>query len=42
LSSQIELEVAKRTESGKGASGRLRREGRVPAIIYGYQVEPTR
>jgi large subunit ribosomal protein L25 len=41
LSSQIQLEVAKRTESGKGASGRLRREGRVPAIIYGYQVDPT-
>jgi large subunit ribosomal protein L25 len=41
LSSQIELEVVPRTESGKGAAGRLRREGRVPAIIYGYQVQPT-
>jgi large subunit ribosomal protein L25 len=24
-----------RTETGKGASGRLRRQGRIPAIIYG-------
>jgi len=41
LSNQIKLTTEPRDKQGKGASGRLRREGRVPAIIYGYQVEPT-
>ncbi len=41
MSTQIELTVEPRAASGKGAAGRLRREGRVPAIVYGYQVEPT-
>lgn len=41
MSNQIELPVAPRPDTGKGASGRLRREGRVPAIVYGYKVEPT-
>lgn len=30
-----------RSDMGKGASRRLRREGKVPAIIYGGDVEPT-
>lgn len=41
MSNQIELTIQPREQHGKGASGRLRREGRVPAIVYGYQVEPT-
>ncbi|MEX0705942.1 MAG: 50S ribosomal protein L25 [Nitriliruptoraceae bacterium] len=41
MSTQIKLNVEPRPESGKGAAGRLRREGRVPAIVYGYEVEPT-
>jgi large subunit ribosomal protein L25 len=41
LSNQIQLTIQPREQQGKGASGRLRRDGRVPAIIYGYQVEPT-
>ncbi len=41
MSTQIELPVEKRDKQGKGASGRLRREGKMPAIVYGYQVEPT-
>jgi large subunit ribosomal protein L25 len=41
LSNQIQLTIEPRELRGKGASGRLRREGRVPAIVYGYQVEPT-
>ncbi|MEX0832134.1 MAG: 50S ribosomal protein L25 [Nitriliruptoraceae bacterium] len=41
MSNQIKLEVAARDDKGKGAAGRLRRDGRVPAIVYGYKVEPT-
>lgn len=41
MSNQIELAIAPRPDTGKGAAGRLRREGRVPAIVYGYKVDPT-
>jgi large subunit ribosomal protein L25 len=41
MSNQVTLIVEPRTDKGKGASGRLRRTGRTPGIIYGYQVEPT-
>jgi large subunit ribosomal protein L25 len=32
---QIELEVFLRTVKGKGAAHRLRREGKIPAVLYG-------
>jgi large subunit ribosomal protein L25 len=32
---QIELEVSLRTEKGKGAAHRIRREGKMPAVLYG-------
>jgi len=35
-----ELTVSVRTETGKGASRRARREGRVPAVLYGHGTEP--
>ncbi len=38
---QIPLSVTRREETGKGAASRLRRTGRIPAIVYGYEVEPT-
>jgi large subunit ribosomal protein L25 len=41
LSNQVKLHAEPRPAKGKGASGRLRKEGRVPGILYGYQVEPT-
>jgi large subunit ribosomal protein L25 len=41
VSKQVTLTAAPRTELGKGPTGRLRRTGRVPAIVYGYEVEPT-
>ncbi|MEX2550502.1 MAG: 50S ribosomal protein L25 [Nitriliruptoraceae bacterium] len=41
MADQIKLAVEPRTDLGKGATGRLRRTGRVPGIVYGYQVEPT-
>ena len=41
MSNQVQLHAEPREHHGKGASGRLRREGRVPGILYGYEVEPT-
>lgn len=38
---QLKLEIELRTKKGKGASGRLRRQGRVPGVVYGFEVEPT-
>jgi len=32
---ELTLEVSRREEQGKGAAGRLRREGKVPAVVYG-------
>ncbi len=40
MSEQIVLHARARTEQGKGASRRLRKEGLVPAIIYGAGKEP--
>ena len=34
------LTVEVRTETGKGASRRARREGKVPAVLYGHGTEP--
>lgn len=34
------LSAEKRTEEGKGASRRLRRAGKVPAIVYGLDKDP--
>jgi large subunit ribosomal protein L25 len=36
----FELEAESRTDQGKGASRRLRREGMVPAVIYGADEDP--
>ncbi len=35
-----ELTVERRDAAGKGAAKRLRRQGRVPAILYGARTEP--
>jgi len=35
-----ELSVERREGTGKGAARRLRRQGRVPAILYGARAEP--
>lgn len=34
------LTVSVRTKTGKGASRRARREGKVPAVLYGHGAEP--
>ncbi|WP_099023484.1 50S ribosomal protein L25/general stress protein Ctc [Mycolicibacterium palauense] len=35
-----DLQVSVRTETGKGASRRARREGLVPAVLYGHGTDP--
>ncbi|MDQ0934900.1 50S ribosomal protein L25/general stress protein Ctc [Streptomyces turgidiscabies] len=39
--SDVKLTAETRTEFGKGASRRIRREGQVPAVVYGHGAEPV-
>ncbi|MEM6476750.1 MAG: 50S ribosomal protein L25/general stress protein Ctc [Pseudomonadota bacterium] len=41
MSDALTLPAVARERAGKGASRALRREGRVPAVIYGGKEEPT-
>lgn len=41
MATQIQMQAESRTELGKSATGRLRKTGRTPAIVYGRGVEPT-
>lgn len=41
MADQIRLQATPRTDKRKSALNALRREGRVPGIMYGYKVEPT-
>ena len=41
MSDNINLDAEPRTDSGKGASRRLRHQGLVPAIIYGGDSDPV-
>ena len=41
MSDQLTLPAEPRDKGGKGASRALRREGRVPAVIYGNKEAPT-
>ncbi len=40
MSEQLTLPAQARDRAGKGASRALRRDGRVPAVIYGEKIEP--
>ena len=40
MSEQVKLIATPRAASSKGETNRLRREGRVPAIVYGHRVDP--
>jgi large subunit ribosomal protein L25 len=40
MAQQVKLEAATRTQTGKGAARSMRREGKVPAVIYGHGREP--
>jgi large subunit ribosomal protein L25 len=37
---QVQLQASTRSDTGKGAARSLRREGKVPAVIYGHGREP--
>lgn len=39
---QLTINASSRTEGGSAAAGRLRAEGKVPAISYGKSKEPTK
>ena len=41
MSDALNLPAERRERAGKGASRALRREGRIPAVIYGGKEEPT-
>tara|TARA_B100000686_G_scaffold294995_1_gene325567 strand:+ start:1427 stop:2104 length:678 start_codon:yes stop_codon:yes gene_type:complete len=41
MAKTFELSAQKREEAGKGAARAVRREGRVPAVIYGGNEEPV-
>lgn len=41
MANQVNLTADVRTELGKGPTGRLRKTGRVPGVMYGHDVEPT-
>jgi large subunit ribosomal protein L25 len=41
MSEQLTLSAETRERAGKGASRAMRREGRVPAVIYGAKQEPV-
>jgi len=36
----VTLTAEPRTERGSGPAGRLRRTGKVPAVVYGLEVDP--
>ncbi|ASY34391.1 putative 50S ribosomal protein L25/general stress protein Ctc [Streptomyces sp. Tu6071] len=38
---EVKLAVETRTEFGKGAARRIRRESKVPAVVYGHGTEPV-
>lgn len=38
--SQVKIEAELRTDTGKGFARKARQAGRVPAVIYGWQIEP--
>src|ERR671917_337394 len=41
MPSEVSLTASPRTSSGSRAAGRLRREGLVPAVVYGHGAEPA-
>ena len=41
MSDALTLPAERRERAGKGASRALRREGRIPAVVYGGKEEPT-
>lgn len=42
MAEQVKLEARPRDAAGRAAARRLRREGRVPGVVYGPKVAPTK
>ncbi len=42
MAEQVKLIASRREDSGSSGARRLRRAGRVPAILYGAEVQPTK
>jgi large subunit ribosomal protein L25 len=40
MAQQIKLSATTRKDKGKGVAKRLRREGRLPAVVYGHKTDP--
>lgn len=41
MSNEIRIEAAQRADFGKGAARRARRDGQVPAVLYGHGIDPV-
>ena len=41
MSDEVRIETAKRDSFGKGSARRARREGTVPAVLYGHGIDPV-
>ncbi|MDR1079092.1 MAG: 50S ribosomal protein L25/general stress protein Ctc [Propionibacteriaceae bacterium] len=41
MANEIKLDAQLRAEFGKGAARRLRRDGRIPAVMYGHGTDPV-
>ena len=39
--SEVRIEAEQRTEFGKGAARRIRRDGKIPAVMYGHGTDPV-
>ncbi len=40
MSTEVKIQAEPRTEFGKGAARRIRRQNKVPAVLYGHGVDP--
>ena len=41
MSSEVKIKAESRTEFGKGAARRIRRDDKVPAVLYGHGTDPV-
>ena len=40
MADTVKITAEKRTEFGKGAARRIRRESKIPAVLYGHGADP--
>ncbi|MBA2444239.1 MAG: 50S ribosomal protein L25, partial [Nocardioidaceae bacterium] len=41
MSSEVKIKAESRSEFGKGAARRIRRDSKVPAVLYGHGTDPV-